>query len=148
MAASVAILMLVTAACSGDPVAGYFTEVETAIAAMRRDSLAATPRGAAVTRDGVAEVNEARRAAVTTLEGVEVPDPVRPEHMALLGALRDMVKATDALLASLSNADSAAFEAAVTQAGDLAATAQRVGLACTALDRRASALGVDVDIRC
>lgn len=139
---------MVAVGCSGDPIEAYFDEVGTITAAMRSDGVAATPRGNAVTVEGVVGVNEARRTALSALEEIVPPTEVRPEHLALTTALQDMVVGVDEFLAGADTSDAAAFEAAVVNAPGLPALAQRVALACGALADRAVALGYPVDIRC
>lgn len=142
------LVALVAAGCSADPIEAYFGEVSTITASMRSEGVAATPRGNAITVDGVIGVNEARRTALEALESISPPSEVRPEHLAVVTALRDMVTGVDDFLADADTSDPAAFESAVVNAPGLPALAQRVALACGALADRSAALGTPVDIRC
>jgi len=142
-------ITLTLAACSaGDPIESYFTNAAEIAAAMRADSIDATPRGAIIIEDGVTGVNEARRTALIALGALDPPAEVAPEHTALTTALNDLVAATDTFLDVFSGANAADFEQSVRDASDLEALADRVALACDILGERATALGHEVDLRC
>lgn len=131
-----------------DPLDAYFSEVDAIVTSMRSESIAATPRGRAVTPAGVGGVNEARRAAADRLDAMDPPPEVAPEHLALVAALTDLVGAVDVFLGEQAGADPEAFEAAVDGAVSIAGLAERVATACSTIDRRAAELGIDADIRC
>jgi hypothetical protein len=115
---------------------------------MRSDSIAATPRGGVITRDGVIGVNESRRSAASALDEIDAPDDLRLEHLAVVAALDDLVAAVDRFLERTSALDDGAFATAVAEESGLEALAQTVGRACATLDGRISDLGYEADIRC
>lgn len=139
---------LLVGGCGGDAVTSYFERVDAVIDTMRADSIAAAPRGATPTAAAVAEINRARRNALETLTNLSPPREVDPEHRLLTTALEDLVMAVDGFLADHEGAGTEAFAAAAAAATDLSALAAGVGAACDALDARATALGIDVDLRC
>lgn len=126
----------------------YFDRVGTTIDDMRSESIEATPPAGRITRDGVMAVNESRRAAAAALDELVPPDEVVPEHLALVTALEDLVRAVDAFLDGTADSTDESFVDAVNSGSELQRLAGRVGMACDSLERRAAELGVAADIRC
>lgn len=142
-------LMLGGVACASEDTADtYVDSIRSITLAMRNESLAAIPDGVTITRSGVDDVVSARRSAIAALEAISPPPDFTPEHEALIRTLTELSTAAERLMEETAGLDEEAFRQAVLSAADLDAIAVRVGGACDALERRASDLGVAVDLAC
>ncbi len=142
-------LALIGGACStADPVGDYLESVRQITLEMRNESIASIADGQQITRAGIEGVIEARQRGLTALQAVDPPQDVAPEHAALVRVLAELSTAGEAFMASTSQFDDAQFEQAVLAAVDLDAIVARIGTACIAVERRASDLGIAVDLAC
>lgn len=140
---------LLLPACSDGPTIGeYADEVEAITRIMQRESVAALPDPGQMTRDGVAGVNDARRAALEALRALDAPDSLLPEHTAVVAAFDALVETADGFLSETSDLDIGAFTDAVLSARSLDALAGRVAASCDLLEERLRQLGHAVPVAC
>jgi hypothetical protein len=146
--ATASVVVLLISGCSPDPIEQYLDRVGDITATMRTNSIAALPNPATPTPDAVAAVNSARRDAASELNRLIPPSEVRPEHAALLLAVSDLAAAGEAFLADASGMTGAEFTEAIQGAIGIDDNAQRVQVACDAMQRRATELGYTSEITC
>lgn len=141
-------LSLVVAGCGPDPIEKYFDSVESITRTMQRESIAALPDPAAITWDGIAAVMQARQTAVDSLDTLVPPNELGPEHTALLAALRDLTAAGNDFLAQTEDLPQTAFVEALEATASIDQIANRVVVACDAMQRQADSLGYTAAFSC
>jgi len=139
------------AACGSTPpptTADYLDEVAGITAALTRNSVAALPQGATPTRLQVDTIQGLRGAALADISALVPTDEIRPEHLALIGALEDLVMAGRAFLDGTAGLDQTEFVTALDVSTEIDALAADVHAACFALEKRSIELGHPVDLAC
>jgi hypothetical protein len=126
----------------------YLDDVARITEQMTNDSFAALPPGAAPTHQQVAEIVEARRAALVAIEGLEPPEELEPEHRVLIAALRAFVDAGTSFVEETAALGPDAFLDALEASTQIDRLADRVSASCDAIRLRAADLGHPVGLAC
>lgn len=146
---AVAVLAAGLASCSStDPVTGYLNDVAEITRRLTDESATAIPPGSPPTREGVAGVVVARRNALTSLEALDPPDELYPEHQALITVMGDLVTAAEAFVDQTASLGPEEFLQALDASTDIDILAGRVADACDAVRGRARVLGHVVTLEC
>jgi len=145
----IAVLVVTLVTCGGtDPVDGYLTELELVTQRLTDESASALPSGSPPTHEGVAGVVQAQRNALTAIEGLEPPDELVAEHLALMTVLGDFVAATEKFVAETASLEPDDFLRSLEASTDIDVLAGRVAEACDAMRVRARVLGHVADLEC
>jgi hypothetical protein len=141
-------VFIVSACGSPGSVEDYLNDLSGITVQMTSDSFEALPPGAAPTHEQVAEVVDARRAALAAIEALAPPDELEPEHLVLIAAFEELVTAGDAFLAETAGLAPESFGEALLASSEIDALAERVTNACDAVRRQAEGLGYIVSLAC
>lgn len=139
----------ILSAC-GSPatVEDYLDDLSGITEQMTREAFAALPPGASPTHEQVAEVVDARRRALASIERLSPPSALEPEHRVLIVAFGRFVDAGAAFLEDTAGLDPQAFAERLQASIEIDALADRVSDACDAVRRRAQELEHQVGLAC
>ena len=141
-------LFVLNACGSATSVERYLDDLAGITEQMTRDAFAVLPPGASPTHEQVAEIVDARRRALVSIERLAPPDALEPEHRVLVLAFARFIDAGAAFLEDTAGLDPQSFAERLEASIEIDALADRVSDACDAMRRRAQELEHPVGLAC